>query len=274
MEKFTEHGCSFGDGNPKICVPIVGTTEKEILQHADLIISEARALERNRTDNIRMDVVEFRGDYYEDITNSEKLLELLRKLRLTFRDRLLLFTYRSEDEGGYARRDRAESMIEDIFELVLASGLVDLIDVELMAGNFLVERTAAKAHDKGIGVIMSSHDFEKTPKDEELIQRFRRMERLGGDILKIAVMPKNEMDVRRFMTLSEQVSKGKLPEGNVTHPIVTMAMGELGRETRIAGRKTGSAITFAAVGQSSAPGQLSLAEMFEALREHDGYQAQ
>lgn len=266
MERFTARGCCFGDGIPKICVPIVGRTEEEIIRHGNSIITEARALERKiLTDRPRMDVVEFRADFYENVCDKARLLELLRQLRTIFQDRLILFTYRSEEEGGELRHDRAENMLDDIYDWVISSGLVDLIDVELMSGNYRVVRMTTKAHDQGIGVILSNHDFEKTPRDDELIQRFRKMELLGGDILKIAAMPKNEFDVKRFMELSEKVSGGRLFEDNVSHPIVTMSMGELGKISRISGRQTGSAITFAAVGQESAPGQFSLAEMFQAL---------
>ncbi|MDD6893928.1 MAG: type I 3-dehydroquinate dehydratase, partial [Lactobacillus sp.] len=44
-----------------------------------------------------------------------------------------------------------------------------------------------------------------------------------------------------------------------------MAMGDLGKVTRMAGEVFGSALTFGAVEKASAPGQLSIAELRRAL---------
>jgi 3-dehydroquinate dehydratase-1 len=46
-------------------------------------------------------------------------------------------------------------------------------------------------------------------------------------------------------------------------------MGDIGKVSRISGKKTGSAITFAYVGEESAPGQLNLEEMFKELQLSD-----
>ncbi len=253
-----------GDGIPKICVPIVSSSAPEILDSAREIIKTAEKLEEAYPGK-KLDVIEFRADYYDMVTNSTLLDELLTELREIVSDRLLLFTYRSEDEGGNLRHDRAENMLDDIYDWVISGGKVDLIDIELMQGNYYVVRTASKAHDKGIKVIMSYHNFEATPHDTEIEEKLFNMEVLGADILKLAAMPKNEFDVRRLMELTANLASGKQKGYPITHPIVTMSMGELGRVSRIKGKETGSALTFAYVGEESAPGQLTLEEMYREL---------
>ena len=59
----------FGEGRPKICVPIVGTTEKEILEEAGSF------------SGLPLDMVEWRADWFEEVTDTEAVLSVLEKLR-------------------------------------------------------------------------------------------------------------------------------------------------------------------------------------------------
>lgn len=61
-----------GSGMPKICVPVVGKTEKEILEGAE------------RAKAAKPDLVEFRVDWYEEVADSKKVVALLEKLHLSF----------------------------------------------------------------------------------------------------------------------------------------------------------------------------------------------
>ncbi|MBR1506901.1 MAG: type I 3-dehydroquinate dehydratase [Eubacterium sp.] len=257
-------GIRIGDGVPKICVPIVAYTEEEVLKAASEIIETAELLE-SKYPGKRLDIIEFRADYFDAVTNKVILIETLEKIRKIIGGRILLFTYRSEEEGGYLRHDRAENMIDDIYEWVIEKKGADMIDIELLQGNYYVVRTASKAHDRGIKVVMSYHNFEETPHDRDIEEYLRNMEILGADILKIAATPRTEFDVRRLMELTEYILMGKIKGYPVTHPIVSMSMGEMGKISRISGAKTGSAITFAYVGEESAPGQLTLEEMFSEM---------
>ncbi len=255
----------FADGDPKICVPLIGRSDEELFSHAERIMSEVQRLEAIYPD-VRVDVIEFRADYYDNVADRDKLMDVLERLKAIFSDRLLLFTYRSEEEGGELRHDWAENMLDDIWEWVIAEKKVDLIDIELKSGNYRVARTAAKAHEAGIFVIMSNHNFEKTPHDDEILEMFRQMEILGADILKIAATPKVKFDVQRIMDLTKDITSGKTGADYLEHPVITISMGEDGRVSRTSGRQTGSAMTFASVDSGSAPGQLSLEEMFKALK--------
>ena len=102
---------------------------------------------------------------------------------------------------------------------------------------------------------MSYHDFEKTPAVLEMKERLEKMEIMGADICKIAVMPFSYKDVIQLLNTTMEMSQ------RLTRPLVTMSMGKIGKITRIVGELVGSSITFASVGQSSAPGQLTLEDM-------------
>ena len=84
-----------------------------------------------------------------------------------------------------------------------------------------------------------------------IIRSLVKMQELGCDLVKYAVMPQSERDVLTLLdttlTMKEEYSDT---------PVVTMSMGHLGVVSRICGQVFGSAITFGTAGKASAPGQL------------------
>ena len=116
------------------------------------------------------------------------------------------------------------------------------------------------AHGAGVKVIMSNHDFHKTPAQEDIIYRLRRMQDLGADLPKIAVMPQTPQDVLTLLSATLTMK-----EKYATRPIITMSMAKMGGISRVTGRLFGSAMTFGTVGQASAPGQIAIKELRELM---------
>ena len=93
---------TFGDGTPRICIPLMGRTGEEIFAMSKVIrmeIDRLDALYEDRPD-LKIAVIEWRADYYGNIAESTNVFNILRHLRETFRDRLILFTFRSEEQGA------------------------------------------------------------------------------------------------------------------------------------------------------------------------------
>ena len=105
----------FGEGKPKICVPIVEKTRKEILKRAEEIAK------------LSIDVVEWRGDFYQDIEYRDKVLDTLRGIKQRIDKKALLFTFRTAGEGGEKELEK-----EDYYDLneAVACGGADFIDIE------------------------------------------------------------------------------------------------------------------------------------------------
>lgn len=261
-KSITVNGYTFGNGHPIICVPIFGSSGAEILASATAARHEIDRLDEKYADTpeYRVAVIEWRADYYTNVAEPENVFNILRQLRGLFRDRVVLFTFRSEEQGGELRHDRVQMRMSDIMQNVISSRLVDMVDVEATAGNYNIARATTKAHESGIAVVTSYHDFHKTPHDTEIEEKLRQMEVLGGDILKIAVMPRNDFDVRRIMELNQRVIIER------RKPVALISMGEMGRESRIRCQETGSCLTFASIGRGSAPGQISADELISAMR--------
>lgn len=229
-----------GEGKPKICLPIVGQTNQEI-------IDQAKSFQC-----FEYDFIELRIDFYENILDKEEVIFLLKELYEVI-DKPLLLTYRSLKEGGQIQL--TDTQYIELMTWVCENHLADLVDIELMSGNALVYQLVEIAHQNNIKVILSNHDFEKTPSTSELINRLEHMEIMGGDILKIAVMPQSYKDVICLLNVTLEMSH------KLSHPMITMSMGEIGVISRITGELTGSAVTFASAGQASAPGQISVTDM-------------
>lgn len=240
MNTVTVRGVELGAGLPKICAPIVGTNREEILE-------QAKALRE-----LPVDLVEWRVDYLNNVSSLSLLtvLTFLSELRNELKDLPLLFTFRTKREGG--EKDISPQGYLELNRTIAASGLIDLLDVELFLGDDLFQKLVNDAHEKGVKVIGSNHDFQKTPSKEELVHRLRKMQELGADISKVAVMPKDVGDVLTLLAATEEAAT------TLKQPVVTMSMGGKGVLSRVAGETFGSAMTFGSAGKASAPGQLDV----------------
>lgn len=235
-----------GEGIPKICVPIVGITKKEILDEAKSIY------------NLPVDMVEWRADCFKDISNHKNVLEVLCELRKTLQEMPILFTFRTAKEGG----EKTISLTDYIKlnKAITNTGFVDLIDIEAFTGDDVVMSIISEAHKNNVKVIASNHDFEKTPSKNELLSRLCKMQKLRADIAKIAVMPNNKMDT---LTLLEATIE--MNEKYAKIPIVSISMAQNGLISRFSGEIFGSAITFGSAKKASAPGQIGVEDLQQLL---------
>ena len=235
-----------GAGIPKICVPIVGVTREEILAAAENIKST------------KADVVEWRVDWYEDIFDFVKTEATMQALREVIGEMPILFTFRTSKEGG-EKEIETETYVE-LNQNAAKTGLIDLVDVEAFTGDEAVKAVVETAHANGVKVIASNHDFHKTPAKEEIVFRLRKMQDLGADIPKIAVMPQNKKDVLTLLAATEEMASEY-----ADRPIITMSMAGTGVISRLCGEVFGSALTFGAVGKVSAPGQMGIEDLTTVL---------
>jgi len=236
-----------GEGMPKICVPVFGKTKDEIL-------NAAIALK-----DVDFDIVEWRVDWYDYGTDFAKVNDVLNELSKVLGDTPLLFTFRTADEGGEKNIDKDTYLKLNID--IISTGLIDMVDVELFSGDDIVKEIIAKAHANNVVVVASNHDFDKTPDKDEIISRLIKMQKLGADIPKIAVMPTCKKDVITLLAATEEMTTS---HGDT--PIITMSMGGTGLISRLCGEAFGSAVTFGAVGKVSAPGQMKASDLGDILR--------
>lgn len=229
-----------GEGIPKICVPLTGHGMPALLSE----LQQALALPA--------DLFEWRMDCFfgDPLAALPTVLDCLG-------EKPLLCTLRTVGEGGSAALTPEE--YERQVSGVLAQGGFALVDIELSCGEERVQRLQSLARRQGIGVVLSKHDFAKTPPAEEIAATLLHMKELGADLPKYAVMPHTPEDVLALLDATLRASRK-------VGPVITMSMGELGKLSRVSGGVFGSCVTFGAGQNASAPGQ-SDAEDLRAILE-------
>ena len=130
----------------------------------------------------------------------------------------------------------------------------------------IVSDLIQKAENADVRTVLSNHDFSRTPEKGEILWRLRKMEQLGADIAKIAVMPRRPEDVAVLLGVTSEAVE------MMSCPVITMSMGGQGVISRMAGQIFGSAVTFGTVGQASAPGQIPFDRLKEILTLIDSVQ--
>jgi 3-dehydroquinate dehydratase-1 len=100
-------------------------------------------------------------------------------------------------------------------------------------------------------LLISWHDFNKTPSDSQLITRFNKMRRFSN-IVKIVTVAKNVSDASRLLSLYSIKTKNET---------IAFCMGEQGKFSRILCLHLGSPFTYVSLGKAIAPGQFSVDEI-------------
>ncbi|MCT0025929.1 type I 3-dehydroquinate dehydratase [Weissella confusa] len=219
---------------PLIAVPVMGETVNDVL----VMLEQAN--------ESQTDVIEWRVDYLTDPGE----LQASQMQTIAFNaDKPLIVTWRTTAEGG--QEDFDSIAYHWVYQLAIASR-VAAVDVEVS----LLEEVGDVVEDaqsQGVTVIGSRHYFDATPAD--LDAELQSMVATSVDVVKLAVMPNDSGDVQRLLDETKVA--------NQTKPLITMAMGELGQRSRFEGYQYGSQLTFASLGESSAPGQPSVTQLKE-----------
>ncbi len=239
MSSITVRGCQIGAGRPKVILPIVERTAAEIFTQGQTFAALAA------------DCIEFRADWFEGWQDPDALARCLTGLRAALGEKLLLVTLRTRTEGGEA--DASPALYAAFCAQVCESGCADLIDIEFFPAGESLPALIQQAHDHGVRVVCSSHDFQRTPSRQEMVAQLCAMQAAGADLPKLAVMPQSRRDV-----LSLLATTAEMADCHPETPVITMSMGALGGVSRLCGEAIGSAMTFACAGKASAPGQLEL----------------
>ena len=235
-----------GEGIPKVCVSLIGKSIPDLKQEAVSL----REME--------VDIVEWRIDFFDQMENRDSVHTALKEIRATIGNIPLLFTFRSANEGGEKQitTDTYFSLNKDAID----SGYIDLIDLELFQEEERVKWLVNIAKEHDIAVVISNHDFIKTPSKKEIVSRMQKAVDFGADIPKIAVMPQSKKDVLTLLEATMEMNEV------FECPIITMSMGGTGSLSRLSGELFGSAVTFGAAKKASAPGQIAVKELKNILQ--------
>ncbi|BCZ14599.1 3-dehydroquinase [Acinetobacter baumannii] len=231
----------------KTIVPITAQTKEQALAQAQVIANTADA-----------DLAEFRIDLLSFASDTKQVIALGHELKKILGNKPMIATIRTKNEGGQLEISDAD--YGKTYQAYLKNPFMDWLDVEMFRDQKVVSEIVQKAHQKKVLVVMSNHDFQKTPSQDEIEKRLLKQDQMGADVLKIAVMPKSKQDVFTLMNATLKVSQ------QTTKPLLTMSMGQLGTISRVATANMGGSYSFGMIGQASAPGQIDVTKLKQILQ--------
>ena len=100
-------------------------------------------------------------------------------------------------------------------------------------------------------LLISWHDFKKTPNESNLKSKFKKMRKFSN-FVKIVTVAKNVSDASRLLSLYSIKSKNKM---------IAFCMGDQGKFSRILCLHLGSPFTYVSLGKAIAHGQFSVDEI-------------
>jgi 3-dehydroquinate dehydratase-1 len=139
----------------------------------------------------------------------------------------------------------------DILIAAIGAGAA-YVDVEIESPDWFKEKVVEASRKAGCQVIVSYHDYDRTPPPAELRAIVDRCFDDGADIAKVACQADSQADSARLLGLLDRDS-----------PVIALGMGPAGRITRVAGPLLGAPFTFASrqAGSETAPGQIDAARL-------------
>ncbi|RMW38575.1 MAG: type I 3-dehydroquinate dehydratase [Nitrosopumilus sp.] len=212
----------------KTCVSIAEKTPNKVKQTLKIALKKS-------------DFVEIRFDFLK-IEQIPETLELVKKdLKKS------VCTLRPKTEGGQFPGNEKERIA--IIKLI-AEYNPFLLDVEF---NTLKRNSSLVKYLKSTKtkLLVSWHDFKKTPSSLELKNKMTQMSKFSN-FVKIVSTAKSTDDSTRMLELYNKRGKNNL---------ISFAMGDFGRISRILCLYLGSPYTYVSLGKPVAPGQFSVDEV-------------
>lgn len=240
MEPLEIKGVRIGCGTPKTIASIMEPD-------AETALAVVRAGQR-----AGIDCFEWRADFYPDLHDVAGAVRMGATLASALPAHPFIFTVRSVAQGGTA--DISQEDYIRINRAIIEAGAADIVDIEACLGDDDVRSLADFAKRNGRSVIVSHHDFEGTPSRSEMVDCLAHLQDIGADIPKLAVMAHTAADALEVLAATDEMSRL-----HARGPVLTMAMGHAGTLTRLVGEGFGSALTFCALEDASAPGQVDAA---------------
>jgi 3-dehydroquinate dehydratase I len=189
----------------------------------------------------KSDFVEIRLDFLK-IEQIPETLEMIRKDLSR-----VVCTLRPKNEGGKFVGNEKERIA--IIKLI-AEYNPFMLDIEF---NTLKKNSSLTKYLKSTKtkVLVSWHDFKKTPSSAELEKKISQMSKFSSNV-KIVSTAKSTDDSTRMLELYNKKGKNNL---------ISFAMGDYGRISRILCLYLGSPYTYVSLGKAIAPGQFSVDEV-------------
>jgi len=210
---------------------VVGTV------HSFASLAAARKLKRRQCDWLELRI----DNFFPHVGELRRLAPRLACPRIV--------TVRHATEGGAAPAMTARERRALYGDFLEVAGLVD-IELRWAGALSAVIRQAKEA---GVAIILSHHDFQRTPRPGKLRELARRAREAGADIFKVAAMTRGERDLATLIEF--------LADEKKRLPLAVMGMGTFGKISRLVLAQAGSCLNYGYLGTPNASGQWPVAQL-------------
>ena len=218
-------------GNDRVCAVVAARTAADAIAQIKAISSST----------VRAHVVELRLDFLSSRAEIASLLGWIGRQREM---PILIATCRRREAGGHFRGS-ADHEISLLKAAVEAGCRWCDVEIETAGEIGAKELKDALAPAR---LLISAHDFKRLP--QNLPTLMRRLDTFDGDAIKIAAASRSLSDVRQLLELV----RGRLD-------VVAVPMGDGMPAARVLALRQGSALAYAPVTRSTAPGQIAFDEI-------------
>jgi 3-dehydroquinate dehydratase I len=196
----------------------------------------------NQAFNYGADYVEIRFDYL-DLSDMDQAMSIANMI-----NKKAVYTLRAPDEGGQFKGNISERIA---WLKKLSASKPMLLDVELHTIKYNTY-LADYLKEQNISLLISWHDFEKTPSNAQLTNLLYEMRKYSQNVKVVTTAQKTE----------DSLGLLELYENTLGVNLIAFAMGEAGVLSRLLCVIIGNApFTYASLEKAIAPGQLTIKQM-------------
>jgi 3-dehydroquinate dehydratase-1 len=214
----------------KICVSIAA---------GDL---EQLKIQINRAFNFGADFVEIRFDFLK-LSDMEEAMSIANAV-----NKRAVYTLRCPEQGGQFKGKTSER-IAWLKKLSLSKPMLLDVELDTIKGN---DYLADYLKENNVSLLVSWHDFEKTPSNAQLTNVLYEMRKYSQNVKVVTTAQKTE----------DSLALLELYENTLGVNLIAFAMGETGVISRLLCVIIGNApFTYASLEKAIAPGQLTIKQM-------------
>ncbi len=236
---------SIGEGKPKISVSVCGADEITVRETAYQAAQSPA------------EIIDWHADTFENWKNDDALIRMLKIIRMAIGDKVLLFTFRTNEEGGNVSV-KDEEYIHTL-KIAVDSRLIDILDVECCVSEYRATELISYAHQKNVPVLGFNHSFNKVLNIGELEYRVRYMQKLGADIAMIVVLPLRKRDTMKLLNTTWDLCE------DLDFPLAIIGQGDMGKYTRVLAEFYGTCMTSGVLNAEEGSGEIDVYRLSELI---------
>ena len=222
---------TLGNGTLALIMPIAAKNKEEMLELADEFLP------------YNPDLLEWRIDFMENITDVPYILDALHDLRKKIADTPIMATIRHPEENGVQLIE--DALKKRILLCLIESREVDMVDIEARYPEEYIKDIKKCCLTHHVALMVSYHDLEKTPDEETVFSILQKEVSLGADVCKVSFFANSYGDNGRLGLIIQ-----KAKESDIEVPVISISAGPKGTLSRICGEKFGSDGTFVSTGRT------------------------